>query len=546
MQGAKAEGKNISSQKPLAFFEINSWLLTALCFCILVLCVAFFAHDFILHIVCSNSPGGKVTDLFKKMGFSPEELCQLRTQLWITSVLCIGTASIFFLSSFRNVFQNASPFAKGFDLGKFLSDHRKTLLLGLNVMVLFFILYLSIGCVLRFPMADGKLGLFGADETDPFAWTQFSRDPGFDYHHKAVHPLLLLIEVPFGSLLHGIGWPADVAAFVVNSFFGALAAGMAFLCFFLLTRSHLQAVLWAVFYGLTMSQLVFASVPEIYSAGACTIVFSYLLFLICRAKGKLYYPYWILAGIFSFGITSINFSHTLIAFIGTCLLTVPKKDRIFLICQFAGTVVFCVILLSLLQKWIFPSAYLFFSPDDVLKNTQFWKAHLSWKEPGLFFGEAGKIFFLISFVAPVPHHMLTQGGELSYFMSPLKYAVPGAIAGVAWLMILAVGLLKSCIKNPAAFWVLVSSVIFNTLFHMRYNGPEAFLYSPHIIFPLILLAACEIRFTNPYWKTVFAAFVMLVGINNILIIDKIVYPEKEFPIVRKLPYACYRQSALFR
>lgn len=527
------------------YFKADKWLLTALAICVLTQATVLFWHRPIFHTLCSVKADSEILSLFGKMGFKEAELCGLRGQLWIASGLFIFLSFVFFLRMLLRPQRTWDFKFKYLKLKDFLTRKRNTFLLGLNLSVLFYIIYLCAGFAWRHSLIEGRLGIFGADETDPFSWTHFSRDANFDYHHKAVHPLLLLIEVPLGVLLHSFSLPEDVAAFLINSFFASLSVGMAFFCFFLITQSHLHAVLWSVFYGFTTSQLVFGSVPEVYSLGACSIILSYLLLLICRSKKKLYFELWVLAGILSFGITTINFSHTLLAFIAACIVN-KKKDSLLIAFELIGTVIFCVFLLSWVQKWIFPAATFFFSPDDILRNNQLWKEHLSLSEPGLFMSECVKIFFLISFVAPLPHHMLSQSGELSFFMSTLKYSLLGGIGAFLWAAILAGGVIRNRMKKNPVFWFIIGSILFNALFHMYYNGPEAFLYSPHIIFPIILLAAFGTDLTNRYMKMIFAAAVIFIGINNVLIMDKIIFPKEEFPIVKNLPYACHRESALFR
>jgi hypothetical protein len=66
---------------------------------------------------------------------------------------------------------------------------------------------------------------------------------------------------------------------------------------------------------LTMSHLFFSVFPESRTLQICSIIPTYIIFLNSLRDKKLYFNYWVFAGVFSFGITITNFSTTLVCFI---------------------------------------------------------------------------------------------------------------------------------------------------------------------------------------------------------------------------------------
>ncbi len=101
--------------------------------------------------------------------------------------------------------------------------------------------------------------------------------PGANHSRTALHPLFVLLLNPAGSKIAKIAGSSVVAAVALNSFFGGVAAALAFL---FLRRAGVGGPFAALYGGLTgfsAAHLVFGAVPETWIFAACGIIVLYFL-----------------------------------------------------------------------------------------------------------------------------------------------------------------------------------------------------------------------------------------------------------------------------
>jgi hypothetical protein len=381
---------------------------------------------------------------------------------------------------------------------------------SLSFFALYFILGIKLSQVTGYNVDQDIF--FGADHLEP-VW-------GWVDYHKGDHPLLLLFVVPITKFLN-IFTPSKLhCVLIVNAFFGALGTLLAFFCFRQLTRQFVQSILLATLFGLSASQLIFSSIPESYSLSACSIIITYLLFLVCLQHKKMYLGLWILAGILTLGVVVTDFIQTFICFTITLFAVERERRKIYILVRYIVTVFLVVFLLNKLQKY-FLGGQIFVDPQVYLYEKQFLKP-LLFSQPLFVFKEIIKNFFLINFIAPFPYILRTASNipVLSFCNTPLKFTMFG-LFGIMLGIILIVRKIfeKRYMQFERFFLTAISlSVLANVLIHIFFNINETFLYTCNFSFPALLLLLPFQGQNNKKLNVLLVSFVILMGVNNLIVL----------------------------
>lgn len=396
----------------------------------------------------------------------------------------------------------------------------------LSSLVLFFIfciLYLYLGFLLI--NQHSKLDFFGGDIWKASRyWTTFSApEPTY---FKGSHPLFLLLVCPWGSLLNSLTKSPEVTVVILNSLFGAFAVFLSSIFFNKLTNKYTQALILATVFGLSMSQLIFSSVPETYVLAGCSIITTYILFISCIHNEKLYIGYWILAGLFTFGITITDFIQTLICFIVFVFFFRRNQKPFTLIFEYIGTVVTFAFVLSLFQKMIITHSHYFFLPDMLNTETKYIKLFIL-TQPLMVIQELLKHFFLVNFVSSSPfdirHKVQNSPIELTFFRRHLDYSLVGAVAAITWIFLLIWGAYQNILsfkKNVLIVGICIN-LLFNMVFYAIFGVNEMFLYTCTFTFLVLALAANKSLLNKVYFQSGLIALIILMLINNLKIMKGI-------------------------
>jgi hypothetical protein len=426
--------------------------------------------------------------------------------------------------AFKVVRQQINPFytlrEELKNLSAYLSRNRRNLLISLGLFTLFYCIYLSIGFSL-IPQYQ-RLTWFGADHTDAIPGWISRNTRSF---HKGSHPLLLLLITPFGSLIHSIISSSEVSVVLVNSFFGASAVFLSSIFFWRLAQKRVEMALLTIVFGLSMTQLVFGSLPETYALAACSIISTYILFLISLQDQKIYFGYWIIAGLFTFSVTITNFVQTLIC-LSTVVFRSHIKAKIVSILEYIGVIVSFAFLLSILQKVIFPQAKFFFLPTMVTYETKAVSA-LVLEHPLVVVEEIIKNFFLVNFIAPFPgiesNPQNPNGLILDFFMHPLNYNLVGAVGAALWLCLFTYGFYKNIRSRRRTFFnAVLCAVSFNIALHSIFGVNEIFLYTCNFSFPVLLLSLNESVFKMSYFRGILILIIVAMAVNNFTVLKQMI------------------------
>jgi len=388
----------------------------------------------------------------------------------------------------------------------------------------FFLLYFALGSILA-PL-ENVFDFFGAD-----MWEDPDRDG------EIRHLLVPLFLEPVFLVARQVSMATHTQAAAINAAFGALAVALSYRVFLLLVGFARQAVLLSLFYGVSMSQLLFAAIPETYAIGATGITGTYLVFLVSLSAKRMRFLHWFGVGLWTIGITTSNVAQTTVAYAAAAHET-DSPRRALRGMMLVGALLLTVAILLQVQARIFDGR----SPLSTEAVRDEFHAFLGYVErPSLNPGGKGvpdspqgdgrsvKLlavnYLLLGFVGarpgrtPVEDHVT----KLEYFGHPLQFQPLGLAALALWLALWVAGLManvRSAMAGarwppPAFFAALGIILVGNMMLFMIYNPREMYLYSLLTTFPILLLGVNGALICRPGWTALLTGLVLLTALNNV-------------------------------
>lgn len=403
---------------------------------------------------------------------------------------------------------------------------------GLLVALLFFAVYLIFASIFNRPSYDADDMFFDADG-NLYRW-RFATEVYEDYYWRPAHPFVLLIIRPlvavFAFLFRG---DTLFAAFTLNALTGALCV---FLVWYFVQNSvgnRSYALLLAVLFGVTPTQLVFGSILETYIYLSAIA----LIFLVLLLKDKPL-PALVLAGLVAFGITISNVGQTFFAHFFV-------KRNIKQIIIYGIIIGALVVPLSLLNNFIYPASQPYFWDFSTLEG----EGHNQFP-PTVQRGEyLARVMALHSFVAPEP--LIIRDGlpfakvwmfRASIKKDPMQIAQYESVLGnglvIVWVGLLVLGgvyFLKNLFKQDNGYFLtFIATLLFNFALYMQY-GKDTFLYATNWTYAIILFLALAWReLAGKRWlQFLLLIFVLLLLVNNSHMLYKMLEisaPTVHFPV----------------
>jgi hypothetical protein len=189
-----------------------------------------------------------------------------------------------------------------------------------------------------------------------------------------------------------------------------------------------------------MHQLFFSALPESRLLQALSIIPTYFLLIVCLQTRRIYFGYWILTGLFSFGVLINNFGATFLCF-STVVFSLKTKKRIKTVLEYGGTIVSLGFFLTILQKEFLRGQY-FFVPNTVTTELNYVTVTL-FNDPLLVLKEIMSNFLFVNFISPSPfvNHNSDRLGSvnLSFFERGFSYSTLGWIALIFWIILFFLG-----------------------------------------------------------------------------------------------------------
>lgn len=384
---------------------------------------------------------------------------------------------------------------------------------GLLAAFLFFAVYLIFASIFNRPSYDADDIFFDADG-NLYRW-RFATENYRDYYWRPAHPFILIIVRPLvGALTFLFNGDALFAGLTLNALVGALCI---FLVWYFVKNAvgiRTYALLIAVLFGASTTQLVFGSIMESYIFLSAIA----LIFLVLLLKDKPL-PALVVAGLVTFGITISNVGQTFIAHFFV-------KRNIKQIIVYGLIVGALVVPLSLLNNFIYPESQPYFWDISTLEgegHNQFpptvQRAHF-----------LVRVMALHSFVAPEP--LVIRDGfpfpktwmfRAAIRKEPMQIATYETLLGnglaLAWAGLLVLGgvlFLKNLFKQDNGYFLtFIFTLLFFFVLHMQY-GKDAFLYAANWTYAIMLFLALAWReLADKRWfQVLLLIFVLLLMLNN--------------------------------
>jgi hypothetical protein len=271
-----------------------------------------------------------------------------------------------------------------------------------------------------------------------------------------------------------------------------------------------------------------SSMLETYIYSALALIF--FAFLVHSERTSLRFT--VPAGVLVFGITVSNI-------IQTCILYFSKQPAIRVIVKYVIMVVFIILILNILQVWLYPNAKPVFVPANLLieQRYRFNVSGFSWRAIGRF-SLVVRAILLYGIVAPKPYILTKELGAnfpnfRTFQITIGEFHVAGytGLADITvkfWIIILATAgilFILSLLKTPKQMWFsmgLVLCVGFSLVLHTVY-GDDPLLYSPNWVYALVLFVALSLqRWADHKWLQItMIVFLSLIMTVNLTLIHQI-------------------------
>lgn len=452
----------------------------------------------------------------------------------------IGSWQFFFISIFIFVFfTNFKIFLKQ-ELStnrpkkfcQIIRKQKRFILVCITVFISFYILYLAMASRFVKSTAFNEYDvLFGIDT--PRVINDIAIFSANHYRTK-VHPIYVILVNPLGSLINALVNSKVMTAVLINSFTGAFGVVLAFIFFWLYSRNYTNSVLLSFIFGLSASQLFLSIIPDTSSLATCSLILSYILLLVALQTKKSYFIIWVLAGIFSLGVTTTNFIQTLICFgIATTVISKNEKNAVSdfsKILSFLSFVLVLTIFISIIQKAIYLSSRLFFLPNVYREEFRF-ASLLITKQPLEVITQIIKHFFLVNIIAPLPavFSLPKRLNPAIAFSTSWNYIFIGWLGAGLWLCLFLGTIVKNIFskwKYSPLFLAMFLCLAFNIALHSFYGigekgNFELFLYTGNFTFIVLYLLSAYAMSKKFIINVPLVILSILMGINNLIIINRV-------------------------
>jgi len=335
-------------------------------------------------------------------------------------------------------------------------------------------------------------------------------DLASNHYRTSVHPASSIILTPIVLAISKLGFSPLAAAKALIASAAALSGGLFFVVLRNFGLPRVPAVIFAALYLFSAAFVDWYGAIELNSLAGLTIV----LALLALARGRAISPlWWILASAGTLSITITNWS------VGLAATLVRWPLRRFV--EISGAALALIVLLSVVQSFLFSNASLFFLPRSVLGETQWTQIAQESNGDGTWAPiENLRSLLITTMVAPTPQIEI-QSGEKVVTNQRTAFSDNGwggIAASLAWIALLCCGIWGAMAKpelKPVSFG-LGMMLLFQMVLHSVY-GTVTFLYAPHFL--PILGAIASLSWFSPARQAAMAlaVFVLVVGgFNNVV------------------------------
>jgi hypothetical protein len=368
--------------------------------------------------------------------------------------------------------------------------------LPLALGVLFIIIYM--GCGLAFHVQAPRLfrhmdQVFDADI--PARIIDLTRHQG-PHDRTPFHPLFVLLLTPLGMAVRGVlqGAGVDDAGRLAAILLSATAGGLTVAGFAaLLRRGGLGpwfVLLWSLVFGLSTSQVVFASLPESWAFSALSLVVLFGL----GARPQPPRDRLLAAGTVAFGMAATNLGAALVVR-ARWLGGQRWWKALQTLTVYALLVMAVTAALATVQRWLFPATTSFVEVRSLARDD---RKSFVWPEGPVDLAfrtsELGANVLVYDVAAPRLQQLYSGafGTAVDFPVPSLQALRPAGLAHLAlWSAVLlacVIGALRGRLDRDGLPRALAAWVLGNVAFHIVF-GTSLFLYSCQWTFAVVALAA---------------------------------------------------------
>ena len=448
----------------------------------------------------------------------------------------------------------------------------KTITRIVLVLTLLSYLVLSLG-LMRYNREIPQDVLFGTDTIR--VYHDFFDITGTSHYRTKVHPLLLLLLQPFMSIAIGIVHHAGTALALVESLTGFGIVFFTNRILDMLVKNKTTVIILTMIFAFSFSQMIFVSIPETFIFGGFTTSLCWYYIIkhrdnyACLLEGK---QRWVIVflGILCFGITITNYiQYVIVVMLILYSASSERKTRVKNFIQINVITLGLATILSVLQKITWRNGTEIYAEQIVRpalrKILQFWDEvpsllmPLQVKVSRSSFEEKAYMNFdfnlekIAAWIDETVRCPLLSGDcywiwidKLNrpkvYFSeyTPLTDMVVGAF--VVFLVFIVIKYWKT-LTSKHIFCAIICAYVFNLVLHFIYGAREAFMYTPHFLFLLIVIygmASNEIQGLmtkiNHVFLSLLLIFELIVNIHaynsiRLFLIDYLLTPKYSMVIL---------------
>lgn len=363
----------------------------------------------------------------------------------------------------------------------------------------------------------------------------------FGWHDRIkVHPLFLMLIQPLFQLMKGIFSSNENGRIALQVLVATINCYGIYKIVYGVSKNNLVSYLSMLIYGTSFSTLIFASVTEtfLYATSCFILLWYYVIYVEDKEMNMQLYIILIALGILSFAITITNIVSYSICVIWLMIRKRGFAKSIKYIFSILGCVAVCCVVLSMLQKLVFPNVTAFY--DILLGRVE--NEEVKYMNFSVDFSrivESLKVFFLDSLVAP--QLIITNAG-----INMGEFGIwPGGctlIFIIGLVIITGLSIKRKAFNGNPVLLPMLICIIFNYLLHLVYGVGYVFLYSAHWVFLFaiiigIVYSCIENEKLKKVYSIVCIMLIMLELVDNIkkfrFIIKKAQYRFGFFEITRQ-------------
>ncbi len=338
------------------------------------------------------------------------------------------------------------------------------------------------------------------------------------YTRLYVHPLIIVLIQPLIFLIQGITQDASLACAIFSACISALTIKYCYKFIALFGKFRGINLIFTLIYAFSFSTFVFTSATiELYNISALVMILLwYLIAKILKQKKALKNDYLFLVclGIILPGITITNYVIFLIAsLVLLCAKVIPFKKLVGL--NLIVVALFCM--MSFVQNFIWHNT------DTILDSFNATKAETSkdWVDYSINFDKVKTLVATNYYRSLIGSDMTVNTINHAPILAFTSMNVVSIILITLFWCLLLYYVIRNFQKNSWLNVGLGLCLLFNSVFHCIYGNDEAFLYSQHFLYLIILLFAINFTGKSKLIYTFLSLFVLYEAFTNIFLLNVI-------------------------